>query len=114
VAGYRLLIKPSAAKEIDALGRKKDRRRIVSRINALASEPRPAGCEKLAGAKDRYRIRQGEFRVVYAVDDSTYTVEVIKVGHRREVYRGTHLTTRSTVPAGALLRSPGRPRRRAG
>ena len=88
MAGYRLLIKPSAAKEIEALGQKKDRQRIVNRIAALAAEPRPTGCEKLAGAERRYRIRQGEFRVVYAVDDATRTVEIVKVGHRREVYRG--------------------------
>ena len=88
MVGYRLLIKPSAAKEIEALGQKKDRQRIVNRIAALASEPRPAGCEKLAGAEGRYRIRQGEFRIVYAVDDASRTVEIAKVGHRREVYRG--------------------------
>jgi mRNA interferase RelE/StbE len=88
VAGYRLLIKPSAAKEIEALGQKKDRQRIVSRIGALASEPRPVGCEKLAGAEERYRVRQGQFRIVYAIDDASRTVEVVKVGHRREVYRG--------------------------
>jgi len=89
VAGYKLFIKPSAAKEIEALGQKNVRQRIVNRIAGLASEPRPPGCEKLAGAEGRYRIRQGEFRIVYAVDDPTRTVEVVKVGHRREVYRGT-------------------------
>ncbi|HWZ74019.1 MAG TPA: type II toxin-antitoxin system RelE/ParE family toxin [Casimicrobiaceae bacterium] len=88
MAGYRLLIKPSAGKEIEALGQKKDRQRIVNRIVGLASEPRPAGCEKLAGAEERYRIRQGQFRIVYSIDDATRTVEVVKVGHRREVYRG--------------------------
>jgi mRNA interferase RelE/StbE len=88
VAGYRLLIKPSAGKEIEALGQKKDRQRIVNRIAALASEPRPAGSEKLAGVEWRYRIRQGQFRIVYAVDDASRTIEVVKVGHRREVYRG--------------------------
>jgi mRNA interferase RelE/StbE len=88
VAGYRLLIKPSAGKEIEALGQKKDRQRIVNRIAGLASEPRPAGCEKLAGAEGRYRIRQGQFRIVYAIDDANRTVEVVKVGHRREIYRG--------------------------
>jgi len=88
VAGYRLLIKPSAAKEIEALGQKRDRQRIVNRIDALASEPRPAGCEKLAGAEERYRVRQGQFRIVYAIDDPSRTIEVVKVGHRREVYRG--------------------------
>ena len=89
MAGYRVLIKPSAAKEIDAIGAKKDRQRIVTRILALADEPRPAGCEKLAGAEGCYRVRQGQFRVVYAINDSSHTVEVVKVGHRREVYRGT-------------------------
>ena len=89
MAGYRLLIKQSAAREIEALGQKKDRQRIVNRIAALASEPRPAGSEKLAGAEGRYRVRQGQFRIVYAVDDATRTIEVVKVGHRREVYRGT-------------------------
>jgi mRNA interferase RelE/StbE len=87
VAGYRLLIKSSAAKEIDALGQKKDRQRIVKLISTLASEPRPSGCEKLAGIEGRFRVRQGSFRVVYAIDDAARTVEVVKVGHRREVYR---------------------------
>ena len=85
MAGYRLLIKPSAGKEIEALGQKKDRKRIVNKIAALAAEPRPAGCEKLAGAQERYRVRQGQFRIVYAIDDASRTVEVVKVGHRREV-----------------------------
>ena len=88
MAGYKPLIKPSAGKEIEALGQKKDRQRVVNRIAALASEPRPTGCEKLAGAEGRYRIRQGQFRIVYAVDDASRTVEVVKIGHRREVYRG--------------------------
>ena len=88
MAGYRLLIKPSAGKEIEALGQKKDRQRIVNRIAALASDPPPAGCEKLIGIEGRYRVRQGQFRIVYAVDDTNRTVEVVKVGHRREFYRG--------------------------
>ena len=88
MAGYRLLIKSSAAKEIEALGQKKDRQRIVKRIAGLAPEPLPAGSEKLAGVEGRYRLRQGQFRIVYAVDEATRTVEFVKVGHRREVYRG--------------------------
>jgi mRNA interferase RelE/StbE len=88
VAGYKVLIKPSAAKEIDAIGAKKDRQRIVARILALADEPRPVGCEKLAGAEGRFRVRQGQFRIVYGINDASRTVEVVKVGHRREVYRG--------------------------
>lgn len=87
MAAYKVLIKPSAAKEIEAIGAKKDRQRIVARIIALASEPRPKGSEKLAGSEGRLRIRQGHFRIVYAIDDAACTVEVVKVGHRREVYR---------------------------
>ena len=87
MAAYKILIKPSAGKEIEAIAAKKDRQRIVARILALANEPRRMGCDKLAGAEGRYRARQGQFRIVYAVDDASRTVEVVKVGHRREVYR---------------------------
>lgn len=85
MASYSLLIKPSAAKELEALPIK-DRRKIISRIEALASEPRSHGCERLSG-QDQYRVRQGDYRVVYSVDDQTRTVLVVKVGHRRDVYR---------------------------
>ncbi|MEJ7669500.1 MAG: type II toxin-antitoxin system RelE/ParE family toxin [Casimicrobiaceae bacterium] len=88
MAGYRLLIKPSAAKEVEAIGGKRDRQRVVFQIRALAAEPHPVGCEKLAGIEGRFRLRQGDYRVVYFVDDTARTVEVVKVGHRREVYRG--------------------------
>jgi mRNA interferase RelE/StbE len=88
VAEYRLLIKPSAAKEIEAVATKRDRQRIVSRIGSLAAEPRPLGSEKLAGPRALYRIRQGQYRVVYYIDDRQQAIVVIKVGHRREVYRG--------------------------
>ncbi len=81
---YKVLIRRSAA---DELGRipQKDLRRIVVRIEKLAAEPRPDGCEKLSG-QERYRIRQGDYRVVYSIDDSTRTVEIFKIGHRSEVY----------------------------
>ncbi len=87
MAGYRLLIKTSAAKEIRAIGTKRDRGSVVGRILALATEPRPPGCEKLTGPSGLYRVRQGQYRVVYAIDDAGRTIDVIKVGHRREVYR---------------------------
>jgi len=87
VAGYRVLIKPSAVKEIEAVGQKKDRQRIVSRTQSLAENARPYGCERLAASVDRYRVREGNYRVVYAVDDERLVVEVVKVGHRKEVYR---------------------------
>ena len=87
MAEYRLLVKPSAAKEIEAIGTKRDRQQIVRRIQALAAEPRPTGCEKLAGHSALFRVRQGQYRVIYTVNDAQRTVEVVKVGHRREVYR---------------------------
>ena len=87
MAEYRLLIKPSAAKEIEAVGSKRDRQRIVGRIRSLANEPKPPGSEKLTGPAALFRVRQGDYRVIYWVDDAHRTVEVIKVGHRREVYR---------------------------
>ena len=85
MAKYRVLIKPSAAKELESTP-KRDRLRIVERIQALSDNPRPPGCEKLSG-QEKYRIRQGRYRVLYAVDDQELTVLVVKVGHRRDVYR---------------------------
>jgi mRNA interferase RelE/StbE len=87
VARYSVLIKTSANKELEAVSLKRDRQRIVRRIAALAEEPRPRGCEKLAGSAERYRVRQGRYRIVYTVDDATRVVEVFKIGHRKSVYR---------------------------
>ena len=87
MAEYRLLIKPSAVKEIEAAGAKCDRQRIISRIQALAANPRPVGCEKLAGVSTLIRFRKGAYRIICTVNDARRTVEVVKVGHRREVYR---------------------------
>jgi mRNA interferase RelE/StbE len=85
VEKYRVFIKPSAIKELEKIN-KKDSRRIITRISKLATDPRPVGSEKLSG-DDKLRIRQGNCRIVYSVDDSTKTVLVVKIGHRREVYR---------------------------
>ena len=87
MARYSVLIKSSAAKEIEALDRKKDRQRIVGTIRALGDDPRPAGCEKLAGEQDRYRVRSGQFRVIYSIGDEELLVVVVRVGHRKDVYR---------------------------
>jgi mRNA interferase RelE/StbE len=87
VANYRLLVKPSAAKEIERVGSKGDRRRIIERIAGLATEPRPTGAEKLAGYDDRYRMRQGNYRIVYMIDDARLEVTIFKIGHRKDVYR---------------------------
>jgi len=86
VAKYRLRIKKSAAKELEAISRKADRRRIVSRIEALAENPRPDGCKKLSGS-ERYRIRQGPYRIVYAIEDKQLVVCVVKIADRKSVYR---------------------------
>ncbi|HLQ77397.1 MAG TPA: type II toxin-antitoxin system RelE/ParE family toxin [Terriglobia bacterium] len=84
---YKLQIKDSAAKELESVGTKKDRKRIASRIQALATDPRPPGSEKLAGEENKYRIRQGNYRVVYSVDDRRRTVLIVRIGNRKEVYR---------------------------
>lgn len=87
MVGYKLLIKPSAAKELEAIGGKGDRQRIARRIQALADDPRPQGSEKLGGYNDRYRIRQGTYRIIYLADDRRREITVYRLGHRREVYR---------------------------
>ena len=84
---YRVLIKPSAVKELERIPRKKDRQRIVERISALADDPRPYGSQKLSG-KDRFRLRQGSYRIIYTIEDDALVVYVIKTGHRNDVYRG--------------------------
>lgn len=83
---YAIEIKHSAAREIEALPLS-DRRKVVERIGRLAEEPRPRGCEKLAGG-ERYRVRQGDYRIVYSVEDALLIVWIVKIGHRRDVYRG--------------------------
>ena len=85
MASYRLLIKPSAVKEIEALPRK-DRRRVITRIQKLTHDPRPSGCEKLSG-HELLRVRQGNYRILYTIQDKDLVVIVIRIGHRREVYR---------------------------
>jgi mRNA interferase RelE/StbE len=87
VASYSVLIKTSAAKELEAVEPRALRARIVSRIQGLARAPRPPGSQKLTGESERYRVRQGAYRIVYSVDDEQRIVVVVKIGHRREVYR---------------------------
>jgi mRNA interferase RelE/StbE len=85
VASYSLFLKPSALKELEAVPLA-DRRRIVTKIRGLGAEPRPRGSEKLSG-EEKYRVRQGTYRVVYSVDDAKREVVVFKIGHRRDIYR---------------------------
>lgn len=82
---YEVLIKRSAAGELGTIP-KRDLRRIIERIRSLAEEPRPHGCEKLS-AQERFRIRQGDYRIVYSIDDAAKTVEIFKIGHRSEIYK---------------------------
>lgn len=84
MAEYKITIKPSAFKELDGIPQKITQQ-IVKRIGQLGANPRPIGCQKLSG-QERYRIRQGDYRVVYGISDSTKTVDIVKIAHRREVY----------------------------
>lgn len=84
---YSVSIKPSAAKELEALPTLKDRQRATAIIRGLSDDPRPPGSLELAGASDAYRIRFGSYRILYTVSDRVRVVAVIKVAHRREAYR---------------------------
>ena len=85
MASYRVGFKRSAAKQLDGLS-VKDRRRVAKRISALAEDPRPHGSEKLSG-EEKYRLRQGDLRIVYGIDDKESVVTVVRIAHRRDVYR---------------------------
>ncbi len=83
MAGYSLFFKESVQKDFDSIP-KKDLKRILSRIKSLATDPRPPGYEKLTG-QDRYRLRQGRYRIVYAIEVENRAVTVVKVGHRKDI-----------------------------
>ena len=85
MAGYEILFRESVYKDLHAIP-KTDLKKILSRIERLAEDPRPAGCQKLTGT-DLYRVRQGVYRIVYSIHDRTMVIHVVRVGHRREVYR---------------------------
>ena len=82
---YSLVLKKSAERELRALP-KADLLRVTDRIRDLAKTPRPSGHEKLSGP-EQYRVRQGVYRVVHPIDDDHRIVTIVKIGHRREVYR---------------------------
>jgi mRNA interferase RelE/StbE len=85
MAAYKLFFKKSVQKDFDSIP-KKDLKRILSRIESLSEDPRPKGCEKLTG-RERYRVRQGRYRIVYSIQDDELTVWVVKIGHRKDIYR---------------------------
>ena len=85
MAEYKIYFKESVEKDFRAIP-KKDLQKIILRIQALASDPRPPGHEKLTG-QERYRIRQGHYRIIYSIQDKKLTVWVVKIGHRKDIYR---------------------------
>jgi len=87
MASYELVFKKSVARDLRRFP-PQDVRRIMERIRSLAADPRPFGCEKLSGL-ERYRVRQGAYRIICEIEDRRLTVLVVKVDHRREVYRSS-------------------------
>lgn len=85
MAVYSIYFKESVRKDFEHIPGA-DLRRIMERIATLAQDPRGHGCEKLS-AQEKYRVRQGNWRILYAIEDESLTVHVVKVGHRRDVYR---------------------------
>jgi len=85
MAVYSIFFKDSVRKDLDSIPNN-SLQRIMEKISTLAENPRPVGCEKLSG-QEKYRIRQGDYRIIYSIQDTQLTVWVVKVGHRREVYR---------------------------
>jgi mRNA interferase RelE/StbE len=86
MASYRIEVSATAEKQLKKLG-PDARIRVIRAVQALASEPRPPGCRKLQGYDDVYRIRIGTYRVLYSIDDTRIVIIVLKVAHRRDVYR---------------------------
>ena len=86
MAKYSLRIKKSAAKELAAIAIKVDRQRIIKRIESLRENPRPKGAIRLSGS-ERYRIRQGNYRILYTIEDRALIIYVIKIGDRKAVYK---------------------------
>ena len=82
---YRIYIKPAAVKELQKIP-KPDVNKIIEKIRSLSSNPRPPGCEKLS-ADEKYRVRQGRYRIVYSIEDDQLVVFIIKISHRKDVYR---------------------------
>lgn len=85
MAAYKVLFRKSVKKDLEAIP-KRDLQRILKRVENLMDDPRPQGCEKLAD-RERYRLRQGCYRIVYSIEDDELTICVVKVGHRKDVYR---------------------------
>jgi mRNA interferase RelE/StbE len=85
MAEYKIFLKKSIKKDLSTVP-KKDLKRILQKIESLGGNPRPTSCEKLTG-QEKYRVRQGRYRIIYSIQDNELTIWVVKVGHRKEVYR---------------------------
>ncbi len=85
MVAYKIFFKKSVEKDFKVIP-KKDLVKILERIEALAEDPRPPGCEKLSG-QQKYRLRKGRYRILYSVQDDELTIWVVKVGHRKNIYR---------------------------
>jgi len=85
MAAYKLCFRESVEKDFAGIP-KSDLKKILQRIKTLAEDPRPLGCEKLTG-QDRYRVRQGRYRILYSIQDQELTVWVVKIGQRKDIYR---------------------------
>ncbi len=85
MALYKIYFKASVEKDFKKIPRK-DTKKILQRIDSLTIEPRPNNCEKLSD-REIYRIRQGRYRIIYSIQDNELTVWVVKIGHRKDIYR---------------------------
>jgi mRNA interferase RelE/StbE len=85
MAAYKIFFKKSVEKDFNIIP-KNYLKKILGRIETLAEDPRPPGCEKLTG-QQRYRLRQGRYRILYSIQDDELTVWIVKVGHRKDIYR---------------------------
>ncbi len=85
MANYKIYFKRSVEKDLSSIP-SKDVQRIMGRIEQLATNPRPPECEKLTG-EDRYRLRQGKYRILYSLQDTDLTIWIVKSAHRKDVYR---------------------------
>ena len=83
---HTVAILPSALRQLAEFPRR-DQKRIKERIDGLAANPRPPGAKKLKGESDLYRLRSGNYRIIYSIEDVRLIVLVIRIGHRRDVYR---------------------------
>jgi mRNA interferase RelE/StbE len=84
MAKYKIVFKESVAKELRPIPNR-DIKRILEKIDQLADDPRPPGSKKLSG-QEKYRLRQGNYRILYSINDEVVTITVVRIGHRKDVY----------------------------